>query len=363
MRPLSRVVCVVALAVVHPPAAVRAQAVETARVAATAAADRVVMLPGELLPFQATAVAARVNGFVEHVLVDRGTAVRQGQVLATLSTPELVAQTAEALSRVQAAEARRAEADARLATARAALGRLTQASATPGAVAGFDLERARDEAAAAEAAMGAQVQGVAGAKAAHESVRALEQFQRVTAPFAGRIVERVVHQGALVGPSTGPLFRLEDTAHLRLVVPVPEVSLGTITHGREIAFKVASHPGRVFTGKLARSAGSLDPKTRTMSVEVDLTNRDGALAPGMFPDVSWPIVRAGAGLLVPTTAVVTTTERTFVIRVAGGKAEWVTVRKGPAAGDQVEVQGALAVGDTIVKRGTDEIRNGETLPK
>jgi hypothetical protein len=65
--------------------------------------------------------------------------------------------------------------------------------------------------------------------------------------------------------------------------------------------------------------------------------------------------------MVPATAVVTTTERTFIIRVAAGKAEWVTVKKGAVAGDQVEVAGALAVGDTIVRRGTDEIRAGASI--
>jgi len=96
---------------------VAGQAIETVKVTATPAAERVITLPGELLPFQATAVTARVAGFVEQVHVDRGALVRQGQVLATLATPELVAQTAEALTRVQQAEARKAEADARLVAA------------------------------------------------------------------------------------------------------------------------------------------------------------------------------------------------------------------------------------------------------
>ncbi|MEP7116626.1 MAG: efflux RND transporter periplasmic adaptor subunit [Acidobacteriota bacterium] len=361
MSRVSASVVVFAAAALCPPAMVAAQAVETARVSATAAADRVITLPGELLPFQATAVSARVNGFVDQVLVDRGSLVRQGQTLAVLSTPELVAQSAEALTRVQEAESRKAEADARLASAATTLERLTRAAATPGAVAGLDLERARDDTAAARALVDAQVQAVAVALAAHDAVRALEQFQRVTAPYSGRIVERLMHQGALAGPATGALFRIEDTSRLRLVVPVPEVSIGTVVTGRTIQFTVPSHPGQVFSAKIARSAGSLDQKTRTMTVEADVTNREGALAPGMFPDVSWPIVRARAGLLVPATAVVTTTERTFVIRITAGKAEWVTVKKGPATGDQVEVQGALAVGDVIVKRGSDEIRNGAAV--
>lgn len=338
-----------------------AQSIETAKVTTAPSQERVVSLPGELQPYQATAVAARVSGFVETVTVDRGSAVSKGQTLATLATPELVAQTAEALARVQQAEARRAEADARMTATSSALARLAKASTTAGAVSGLELERAQEEAAAARAAADAQAQAVAGAKSAHEAVRALEQYQRVTAPFAGRIVERLVHPGALVGPSAGPLFRLEDTSRLRLVLPVPEVSVGLVKNGRAIEFKVPSHPGRTFTATVARSAGSLDVRTRTMTIEADVTNRDGLLAPGMFPDVAWPVVRSAAPLLVPATAVVTTTERTFVIRVVGGKAEWVTVKKGTAAGDNVEVQGALTPGDVIVRRGTDEIRPGTAI--
>ena len=339
----------------------RAQSIETVKVTTAPTAERVVSLPGELQPFQATAVAARVSGFVESVSIDRGSLVGKGQTLATLATPELVAQTAEALTRVQQAEARKAEADARVVATASALARLTKASSTAGAVSGLELERAQDEAAAAQAAADAQSQAVAGAKSAHEAIRALEQYQRVTAPFAGRIVERLVHPGALVGPSAGPLFRLEDTTRLRLVLPVPEVSVGVVKTGRAIEFKVPSFPGRAFTATIARSAGSLKVKTRTMTIEADVSNREGLLAPGMFPDVAWPVVRAGAPLLVPATAVVTTTERTFVIRVTAGKAEWVTVKKGPAAGDLVEVQGALNAGDVIVRRGTDEIRPGTAI--
>ena len=137
--------------------------------------------------------------------------------------------------------------------------------------------------------------------------------------------------------------------------------MGVIVSGRILEFRVPAHPGRTFTAKLARSAGSLDPKTRTMSVEGDVDNAAGLLAPGMFPEVSWPIVREAAALLVPATAVVTTTERTFVIRVTAGRAEWVNVKKGASAGDQVEVAGSLKAGDVVIKRATDEIRNGSAL--
>jgi membrane fusion protein (multidrug efflux system) len=342
------------------PSLVQAQALETATV--TRRTDqRVVPLPGELTPFQASALSARVSGFVERVMVDRGTSVKQGQALATLAVPELAAQSAEARSRVLLAEARKAEAESKVTTAVSTLERMKRAAATPGTVAGLDMVRAEEDVVSAKAALQTQVQGVEGAKAALNSVLALEEYRSIVAPFSGRIVERLVHPGALVGPTTGPLFRLEQVSRLRLVLPVPEHSLGVITQGRILEFRVPAHPGRTFSATLARSAGSLDPKTRTMSVEADVENSAGLLAPGMFPEVSWPIARDAEALLVPATAVVTTTERTFVIRATNGKAEWVSVKKGATVGDRVEVAGTLKAGDLVVKRATDEIRNGSAL--
>ena len=94
---------------------------------------------------------------------------------------------------------------------------------------------------------------------------------------------------------------------------------------------------------------------------MDVANRDGALAPGMYPTVKWPVRRAKPALFVPKTSIVTTTERTFVIRNQEGKAEWVDVKKGVPDGDLVEVMGNLKPGDKIVRRGSDEIRDGAPI--
>ncbi len=360
MLPRKLVLATIAVATLILPIHAGGQSVETAKVTAQSLA-RVVQLPGELLPYQASALSARVSGFVETVNVDRGSIVRQGQVLARLSVPELTAQSAEAQSHVLLAESRKAEAESRLTTATSTLERLKRAAATPGTVAGLDIIRAEEDVTSARAALQTHVQAVEGANAALTAVRALEAYRTIVAPFSGRITERLVHPGALVGPTVGPLLRIEQTAKLRLVVPIPEHSLGSVTMGRPLEFRVPAHPGRTFTAKLARSAGSLDARTRTMTIEADVDNSAAALSPGMFPEVSWSIVRESPAMLVPATAVVATTERTFVIRVVNGKADWVTVKKGAAVGDQVEVIGALKPGDIVVKRGSDEIRSGSSI--
>lgn len=323
--------------------------------------DRKSRLPGEFLPYEAVELRARVPGFVEKVLVDRGSVVKKGDLLVELDAPEMRAQTVESQGKVRALEAQRAELDAKRLAAESTFERIKAASATPGAVAQNEVVLAEK---AVDAARGA-IESLQGSiEAARESVKVIEEMQaylKITAPFNGVVTERLVHPGALAGPSMNPLLKLEDDARLRLVVAVPESDVGGIVKGARVAFSVPAFPGQNFRGVIARNPHSMDARTRTMPVELDVDNAKGALAPGMFPEVVWPIRNARASLTVPATAVVTTTERTFVIRVNDGKAEWVDVRKGVAVGDQVEVLGALKEGDRVVRRGSDEIRNGSLL--
>jgi RND family efflux transporter MFP subunit len=325
-------------------------------------------LPGELTPYQSVAIYPRVTGFVKSVAVDRGSVVRAGDLLATLEAPELVAQRAEAQSRLQASEAQlsaaRAKADADTST----FERLKKASATPGVVAGNEVTLADKAAEASRNQVVAAQQGVEAARQALNAIRDLEAYLRVTAPFAGVITERNVHPGALVGPSSGasapPLLRLVDTNRLRLVVPVPEAYTTELPANADISFSVAAHPEQRFSGKVARIARAVDVTTRTMAVELDVVNRDGSLAPGTFCRVSWPVRRPRQSLFVPSTSVASTTDRTFVIRIRGGKTEWIDVKTGLTSGALVEVFGDLRSGDEIAARGTDELHPGtEVRPR
>jgi RND family efflux transporter MFP subunit len=333
--------------------------VEVARVVSRPV-ERTVRLPGEFLPYESVEIRARVPGYVERVLVDRGSLVRKGDLLAVLTAPEMSAQLAEAESREQAAISQRTEAEARQAAAQATYERLKDAAKTAGAVSGNELDQAAKATDAAQAAVAAAQGAVKAAHASVQSLRDLQAYLRVTAPFSGVITDRYMHPGALAGPNTGPLLKLDNNAKLRLVVAVPEADAGGIVPRARVSFTVPAFPGRSFQGTVARNSRSMDPKTRTMAVELDVANPGGVLAPGMFPDVGWP-VRRSAALLVPATAVASNTERVFVIRVRDGTAEWVNVRRGATVGDQVEVYGPLSNGDEVVKRASDEIREGSRL--
>jgi membrane fusion protein, multidrug efflux system len=343
-------------------AAQNTQTVDVAPVVARGLA-RSRVLPGELLPFESVALSARVAGYVRDVLVDRGSLVSRGQVLATIDAPELLAHRAEAEAKLAQTRATHAEAEARLAALQSTSASLESAAKTEGAVAENELVQARKAVDAQAALVRAIDAQTAAAAAAVDAIKRLEAYLTLTAPFDGVITERNVHPGALVGPpgAASALLKLEQTRRLRLVVPVPEADVAGVTRGAAVTFKVPAHPSVDFHGKVARVGQSIDPRTRTMAIELDVDNTDSRLAPGMYPDVQWPIAGRDAALVVPRTSVVTTTERMFVIRVRDGKAEWVDVRRGTADKDVVEVFGALKPGDEVVVRGSDEIREGTRL--
>ena len=323
--------------------------------------SRTVELPGEFLPFLSVSLHAKVPSYVDRVLVDRGSIVKQGDLLVEMSAPEMVAQIAEAQSKVEAADADRLQAEAQLAAAQSTYDRTKQAAETPGAIAGNELIQAEKQVDAAKALLNSRLQAI---RAAESGVRALQDLQgylKITAPFDGVVTDRMIHPGALVGPGNDiALLVIQQVSHLRLVVPVPEEDVSGIVTGANISFHVPAWPERSYSGTVARISHALDQKTRTMAIELDVMNRDGSLAPGMYPSVKWVVRRLRPSLLVPKTSIVTTTERTFVVRSEGGHAEWVDVKK-VAEGDLVEVIGNLKAGDRVVRRATDEIRDGAPL--
>lgn len=324
--------------------------------------SKTVELPGEFQPFLSVSIHARVRGYVERVLVDRGSEVKKGHLLAELTAPEMQAEVAQAESKVRAAESDRLQAEAQLAAVQSTADRLKKASETPGAVSGNEVIQAQKQVDAVKALVASKQQASRAAEALVQTQKDLMSYLRITAPFDGVVTERLVHPGALVGPGPDPvLLVIQQVSHLRLVVAVPEQDIGGIVKGAKVDFRVPAYPERNYTGTVARISHALDQKTRTMAVELDVSNRDGALSPGMYPSVKWPVRRSQPALFVPKTSVVTTTERTFVIRDRNGKAEWVNVTKGSADGDLVAVTGNLRVGDLVVLRATDELREGTPI--
>jgi RND family efflux transporter MFP subunit len=320
--------------------------------------DRQISLPGELVAFQDVQLHSKVQGFVQSVNVDRGSIVRKGQLLVKLVAPEIDAQRSEADAKVQSAQAQRIEAEAKLAADEATYQHLKSASSTPGVVPGNDLEVAQRTVDADRARVDAWTKNEQAASDSAKSIQQMDAYLQITAPFDGVITERNVHEGALVGPSSAPMLRLQEIARLRLVVSVPETEVAGVRSGESLRFTVPAFPSEWFSGTVQRVGRAVDTKTRTMAVELDVTNRDNRLAPGMYSQVEWHARRTGPSFLVPPTAVATTTEKTFVVRINQGVVEWVEVKKGASLQGALEIFGPLKAGDQVAVRGTDELRPG-----
>jgi membrane fusion protein (multidrug efflux system) len=313
----------------------------------------VLKIPGELTPYQQVDLYAKVSSFVKKVSVDVGSEVTQGQLLISMEAPEINSQLAEAKSKVKTQEAI-------VMASKANYDRLYETSKTPGTISGNDL----DQAAARKNSDASQLEA---AKSAYQSVQANLAYLEIRAPFAGVVSARNTNPGAYVGPtgkgSDQPLLVLQQQKKLRLVVSVPEAYSGILKEKNEVNFTVQSMPGHKFTAHVNRMAGSLDSKLRSERLEMDVTNNDKALLPGMYAEVTMNLAPADSTFVIPKTALVMSTEKIFVIRVTNNKAEWVDVRKGREADGKVEVYGNLKSGDELITLANDEIRDGELVKK
>lgn len=355
--------------------------------------ERQIKLPCDLLAYRDIGIYSKVPGFIDWIGVDRGSVVKKGQLLVRMTAPELPAQTKQGADSAIAAINESSQAQSELGVVKQQLAaaqakaeattdtyqRLKEASAYPGIIAGNDLEIAQ-KSAEADTATGHSLENKCkslesqttaarnrkeAARDAASSSKALESYLRLSAPFAGVITERNVHEGSFVNPpstaTAQPLLRLKEVSTLRLVVPIPETEIGEARPGINLKFTVAAYPTEIFTGVLKRISNSVDLNTRTMAAELDVANSGLRLSPGMFAQVSWPFSRSKPSLFVPQTAVVKTTERTFVIRIQDGKTQWLDVRPGSTVDELTEVLGDLKEGDSIVVKGTDELREGSLV--
>ncbi len=320
-------------------------------------------LPGELIPYESVDLYAKETGFVKSIKVDRGSMVKQGELIAELEAPELLAQRAQADAAYQSAEAQLAAGQAKLAADQATYQHMSAAAKTPGVVAANDLDIVQKTAQSDEANVGALQMTAEAAQEGLKAVTQLEAYLHITAPFDGQVTTRYVHPGALVGPAGGagamtPIVSIETTTRHRLVVPVPENDVEGVPGGTIVAFTVPSFPGRTFHAPIARVSRDVNTKTRTMPVELDVSDPRAELVPGTFCEIDWPIRRTYPTLFIPNSAVASDLQRTFVIRVRQNLTEWVDVTTGARSGNLIEVFGDLHEGDEVAVRGTDQLRAG-----
>jgi membrane fusion protein (multidrug efflux system) len=312
--------------------------------------EQVYKLPAQLAAYQEVSIFPKVNGYVKTVLVDIGSHVNKGQMLMVLEDPELEQAAAQAREKYY-------QTVSSYTISRENYERLKQAARTPGAISPMDLATAKSKTEADSALCNAE-------KAAWQQQQALLNYLRVTAPFRGVITQRNVHPGALVSAESKdgkPMLELKEIDHLRLQVSIPESMAGTLRSNDTITFYLSSFPGKRFVGHIARKSMNINQQYRSEPVELDVYNSDEKLSPGMYADVLFDSKGNPNALAVPKTAVVTSTERKYVIVIRDGKTARVDVTTGNEGSSRVEVLGDLKPGDQVVANANDEIKEGVTL--
>lgn len=303
-------------------------------------------LPGELKPYEEVQIYAKVNGFVQKLLVDRGAYVRKNQLLAILEAPEMGQQY---LSDKAGQEKMNSDYN----FAQQAYERLKEASSTEGAVSPIELDRAKSAMLSAKSAYEASKAGTA-------HTAQLQNYLRILAPFDGVITERNISVGALVGPgSNQPLFAIAQGQKLRLTLAIPEKHAASISEAMTANFTVSSLPGENFTARLSRSSGTLDAQNRSLVLEFDVDNSQKKLQGGEYAQVKLNLQRRAASFWVSPKAVVNASSGPFVMTLKDNNLQRVTVKEGIRIDTLQEIFGDLSPTDLILKNPSEEIKEGK----
>jgi RND family efflux transporter MFP subunit len=321
-------------------------------------------LPGETAAWYESTIYARVDGYVAKWFVDIGDPVKPGQVLATIDTPELDAELAAAQAKLRVAQA---QVRVKQADAEFALSTYLRWRDSPKGVVS---EQEREDKKAGDASAAAQLEAaraqVSLDQANVDRLTAFEQFKRVTAPYAGTIIERRIDIGNLVtagsGSSTTLLYRMSKDDPIRVFVDVPQSAADDLMKDGVVAQITASNlPGQTITGKITRTSGAVDPKSRTFRAEVDIPNPDGRLVPGLYVQVSFQL-QNGSMTQVPAAALVFSAGGPKVAIVsADGKVRFEPVTIGRDDGDKVELSSGVSAGERLVLNISNQIAEGEKV--
>ena len=308
-------------------------------------AKKTISLPAELLPYENVQIRAKVPGYIRKMNVDIGSIVHKGQVLALIDAPEINTRVQELNEKVKAAKSR-------YQSSKDYFDRINIASQTDGVIAASELQHVRNQMLADSSELNAS-------SFAASSYRQVGGYLAIIAPYNGIITKRNIETGSFVGNANEkPLFELEDNAILRLRVPVPEIYTGAVLLNNSCELTTRSFPDKKFRAVLIRKAGSIDNETRSEVWEFEVPNKGLELKAGSYADVKLNFLRPAKSLTVPVSAVVTTLEKKFVIKVSGNTAQWVDVRAGFNMDDKQEVFGELKAGDTLVVKPTEELKAG-----
>jgi RND family efflux transporter MFP subunit len=306
------------------------------------------VLPGNVTAYTDAPIYARTDGYLVRWYYDIGTKVKKGALLATIDTPELDKQVAQA------------ESDLAIAQANANIARI-QAERYSGlvksdAVSQQDTDTFVNQAAATAAS-------VHSAQANLQRLKELQSFEKVYAPFDGVVTARAVDTGQLISQGSGAeLFHMQAIETLRVYANVPQVYAQTLKRGMKIDLTFPEHPGKIYTGTLVRTADAIDPASRTLLAEVDVNNRSGELLPGSLAQVHFKTPITGPTFIVPIAALIFRRDGMELAKVVDGDvARMVHVVIGEDDGATVQIIDGLHPGDQIIQDPPDSLIDGEKV--
>jgi RND family efflux transporter MFP subunit len=342
-----------------------------------------IVLAGEFKPYQEVDVMAKMAGYVKEIRVDVGDRVKEGDLLAVLEIPEMDDDLRRSQAAVKHSEAEVARARDEINRAQSAhdlahqyYGRLSAvAKKKPGLVAQQELDDAQSkdlvleaQVASAKSALAAAEQQVDVDQSAVQRVQTLIGYQRVVAPFAGVITKRFADKGSMIQAGTAsqtqamPVVRISENRKLRLILPVPESAVPTVHVGQEVTVNVPALKS-TFPGKVSRFDNSLSLQTRTMDTEVDVTNNDLVLIPGMYAEVTLTLQRHDGVVAVPVMAVDSSSEGASSVMVVShdNRVEIRRIEPGIETADWIETRTGLRVGDMVIMSGRSALKAGEQV--
>jgi RND family efflux transporter MFP subunit len=328
----------------------RADSIPTVEVVTPVAgqADFGTPLPAEVQAFVQASIHARASGYLRNWFVDIGDHVTNGQVLAEIDTPELDQQIAQAKAEL---DQTKAALDLSKTTAERWTGLLKTASVseqeTAEKTADYALKQANVEAASANL----------------RRLEDLKVFDRVTAPFDGTVTLRNTDIGQLIAADSGPeLFRLAQTDPLRVYVRVPQPLIHAIAPGQNAELTFQELPGRTFTATVTRTAGAVDPSSRTLQVELQMPNPHGEILAGSYAQVRFTEATNPHGLTLSDNALVFRAQGMQVAVVGhDNKVQMRSVKPGRDFGNTIEVLAGLNADDRAIVNPPDSIADGMTV--
>ena len=330
----------------------RANFVPEVRVGTVKASDSTmaVSLPGSTSAFTEANIFARASGYIDKRNVDIGDHVKQGELLAQITAPELDHQ-------IQQAEANLSQMQATLRqnSANADLANVTWQRDRPLVEKGWvtpqqgDIDRLGLQ--AQQATVGVAQSNIAAQQAQISVLHQQKDYQSVVAPFDGVITQRNIDVGSLVqadATSGTFMFTIMQDNVIRTLVYVPQDQAFGLEPGVEAIVHVPEIPDRGFSGKVARIADALQPGTRTLLTEVDVPNPDGALDPGIYVTVELHIPRKVPSFIVPAGAIIFNADGLHVAVVENGVVHFRKVTVARDLGTTVEVHDAVKAGDQVI---------------